>query len=58
MGLRRLRLAGACIPCVREIHNSLIGKSEGTRSFWSFKSKYEDNIKMNLKEICYMRGLD
>jgi len=29
----------------------MVGKSEGKRSFWKTRGRWEDNIKMDLQEI-------
>jgi hypothetical protein len=32
-------------------HGVLVGKSEGKRSFGRLRSRWEDNIKINLQEV-------
>ena len=40
-------------PC-----GALVGKPEGKRSLGRPRSRWDDNIKIYVKEICWGRGLD
>ena len=33
------------------MHKVLVGKSEGKRTMWRPRGKWEDNIKMDLQEV-------
>jgi len=48
-----MRWAGhvACLGERREVYRVLVGKSEGKRSFGKSRSRWEDNIKMDLQEV-------
>jgi hypothetical protein len=50
---RRMRWAGhvACMGEVRIAHNILVGRPEGRRPLERPKRRWEDNIKMDLREI-------
>jgi hypothetical protein len=50
---RRMRWAGhvACMGEVRGAYNILVGRSEGRRPLGRLKRRWEDNIKMDLREI-------
>jgi len=56
---KRMRLVGhvACLRERRGIYRVLVGKSEGTRPLGRPRRRWEDNIKMGLREFgC--RGVD
>jgi hypothetical protein len=38
---------------VRNAYQSLVGKPEGKRTLGRSKSRWEDNIRMNLREIVW-----
>jgi hypothetical protein len=50
---RRIRWAGhaACIGEMRNAYNILSGKPEGNRPLGRPRHRWEDNIRMDLKEI-------
>jgi hypothetical protein len=50
---RRMRWAGhvARIGKRRGVYRVLVGKSEGKRSHWRPRRRWEDNIKMDLQEV-------
>jgi hypothetical protein len=50
---RRMRWAGhvACIGEVRGAYNILVGRPEGRRPLGRPRCRWEDNIKMDLREI-------
>jgi hypothetical protein len=47
----------ACMGHMRNAYNILVGKSEGRRSLRRPKHRWEDNIKMDLREIGW-EGVD
>jgi hypothetical protein len=50
---RRLRWAGhvACMGVRRGAYRALVGKPEGRRPLGRPKGRWEDNIKMDLREV-------
>jgi hypothetical protein len=52
---RRMRWTGQveCIRDMRNVYNILIGKPEGKRPLGRSRHRWEDNIKMDLKEILW-----
>jgi hypothetical protein len=50
---RRLRWAGhvACIGEIRGAHRALVGISEGRRPLGRPRHRWEDNMKMDLREV-------
>jgi hypothetical protein len=42
----------------RGVHRVLVGKSEGKRPLGRQRRRWEDNIKMDLKEVGGVVGLD
>jgi hypothetical protein len=50
---RRLRWAGhvACMGEVRGAYRALVGKPEGRRPLGRPRRRWEDNIKMDLREV-------
>jgi hypothetical protein len=50
---RRMRWAGhmACVEEGRGVYTVLIGRSEGKRPLGRHRCRWEDNIKMDLREI-------
>ena len=58
---RRMRWAGhaACMGEGRGVYRVLVGKPEGKRRLGRPRRRWEDNIKMDLKEVgCGGYGLD
>jgi hypothetical protein len=55
MKARRMRWAGhvAHMGEVRGAYNILVGRSEGRRSLGRPKRRWEDNIKLDLREIVF-----
>ena len=55
---RRLRWAGhvARMEQSRNAYRVLVGKSEGKRSLEWPRRRWEDNIKMDLREVCCNPG--
>ena len=55
---RRMRWAGhvACMAKDRGVHRVLVGKPEGKRPLGRPRHRWEDNIKMDLKEVGGGRG--
>jgi len=55
---RRMRWAGhvARMGDDRGVHRLLVGKPEGKRSLGRLRSRWEDNIKMDLQEVGGGRG--
>ena len=55
---RRLRWAGhvAHMEQSRNAHRVLVGKPEGKRPLWRPRRRWEDNIKMYLREVCCDAG--
>ena len=51
--LRRMRRAGhvACMGEGRGVHRALVGKPEGKRPLRRPRRRWEDNIKMDLREV-------
>jgi hypothetical protein len=43
----------ACTGEMRNAYEILGGKSEGKRPFWRHRHRWEDNIKIYIKEIVY-----
>jgi hypothetical protein len=56
---RRLRCAGhvACMGERRSAYRALVGKPEGRRPLGRPRHRWEDNIKMDLREVGW-RGVD
>ena len=53
---RRLRWAGHVVR-IKESRNAyrvLVGRPEGKRSVGRPRRRWEDNVKMDLKELCYV----
>ena len=52
--LRQLLWAGhvACMELSRNAYRALVGRPEGKRSLGRMRHRWEDNIKMDLKEVC------
>jgi hypothetical protein len=58
---RRMRWAGnvACIGEGRKLYRVLVGKPEGKRPLQRLRHRWEDGIRMDLKEISWGRcGVD
>jgi hypothetical protein len=57
---RRIRWAGhvAHMGEVRGAYNILVGRPEGRRPLGRLRRRWEDNIKMDLREIGFGGGLD
>jgi hypothetical protein len=57
---RRLRWAGhvACMGEMRGAYRVLVGKPEGRRLLGRPRRRWEDNIKMDQREVGWGRGLD
>jgi hypothetical protein len=57
---RRLRWAGyaARMEARRGAHRVLVAKREGRRPFGRLRHRWEDNIKMDLREVGWRHGLD
>jgi len=55
-----MRWAGheACMGGRSGVHRVLVGKPEGSRPLGRTRHRWEDNIKMDLKEIRWGCGLD
>ena len=55
---RRLRWAGhaACVEQSRNAYRVLAGKSEGKRPVGRLRYRWEDNIKMDLREVGFDPG--
>jgi hypothetical protein len=53
MKSRSMRLVGhvALMGGMRNAYNNLVGKPEGKRPFGRRSSRWEDNIRMDLREI-------
>jgi hypothetical protein len=53
--LRRMRWLGhvACVGKMRNAHTVLIGNLEGRSPLGNLKSRCEDNIRMDLREIVF-----
>jgi hypothetical protein len=49
--LRRIRWAGSTIGEKKNAYRILVGKPEGKRSLGRLRRRWEDNIKMDLREI-------
>jgi hypothetical protein len=52
---RRMRWAGhvVCVREVRDAYNILVGKPEGRRPLGRPRRRWEDNIKVDLREIAF-----
>jgi hypothetical protein len=44
---------GSCNTHGGDHYIILLGKPEGKRAFWKYRRRWENNIKINLKEIRY-----
>ena len=55
---RRLRWAGHVVRMIqsRNVNRALVGKPEGKRPLWRPRRRWEDNIKMDLKEVGCVPG--
>ena len=55
---RRLRWAGhvARMGQSRNAYRVLVGKPEGKRPLWRPRRRWEDNIRMDLREVCFDPG--
>jgi hypothetical protein len=59
--LRRMRWVGhvAQMGESRSVYRVLVGKPEGKTPFGRFRSRWENNIKMDLQEVeCWGHGID
>jgi hypothetical protein len=57
---RRMRWAGRITRMGerRDAYRVLVGKHEGKRQLETIRSRWEDNIKMDLQEVGWEHGLD
>ena len=46
----------ACMELARKAYRILVGKPEGQKSLGKSRRRWEDIIKMNLKEVGYVAG--